>query len=516
LSIKANWLDKTIGFLSPALGNKRLKAKAAREFFNSSYKGASKARRNLSEWVTSSGDADADILDDLPTLRERSRDLVRNNSLATGALNTKVSHIISGGVKLRSCVDASILGISEEAANTLEAQIEREWKIFSENPDCDIERTNNFNSLLELSYRSSFENGDVFILLPSEPVESSPYALRMQLIESDRLCNAENASDTDKLSGGILKDKHGAPKEYHILNVHPGRNHFSDANNWQKVKAFGEKTGRRNILHFFQKKRIGQTRGVPDLAPVIEDLKQLGRYTDAVLTSAVISSFFTVFIKSEFGEGLDLMQPTSEIGGKSSDKDYKLSAGAILDLNPNEDVQFANPSQPNTTFDPFVLAMSRQIGAALELPYEILIKHFTASYSASRAAMLEAWLYFSNQRKRIVNDLCRPIFELFFEEAVVLGRIQAPGFISGDILIRQAYLGSEWIGAARGQIDEKKDIEAAKARIEAGVSTLAEETTALTGGDWEKNHKQRVKEVNKRRQDGLEEGIQSEPNEEMV
>lgn len=48
-----------------------------------------------------------------------------------------------------------------------------------------------------------------------------------------------------------------------------------------------------------------------------------------------------------------------------------------------------NPGRPNPNFDPFVIAVLKQIGAALEIPYEILIMAFSSNYSASRAAILE-------------------------------------------------------------------------------------------------------------------------------
>ena len=68
---------------------------------------------------------------------------------------------------------------------------------------------------------------------------------------------------------------------------------------WTRVEAWGAKTGRRNVLHIMNRERIGQRRGVPFLAPVIEALKQLGRYTDAELVAAVVSGMFTVFIEKE-------------------------------------------------------------------------------------------------------------------------------------------------------------------------------------------------------------------------
>jgi capsid protein len=65
------------------------------------------------------------------------------------------------------------------------------------------------------------------------------------------------------------------------------------------VPAFGAKTGRRNILHLLYQERIGQRRGLPYLAPVLEALKQLGRYTDAELMAAVVAGMFTVFLNQK-------------------------------------------------------------------------------------------------------------------------------------------------------------------------------------------------------------------------
>ncbi|KKL68479.1 hypothetical protein LCGC14_2124550, partial [marine sediment metagenome] len=123
--------------------------------------------------------------------------------------------------------------------------------------------------------------------------------------------------------------------------------------------------------------RVGQTREVPDLAPVIEMIKQLGRYTDAEVDAAVVSAFFTVFIKSASPGGFAPMKPETEVGGKVTDKDYKMAPAAILELNPDEDISTASPGRPNDSFDPFIKAISSLIGVALELPQQILLKEFS-------------------------------------------------------------------------------------------------------------------------------------------
>ena len=505
----ANLIDRTVSLFSPRRGMRRMRSRIMMAMAGAYY-GGSKKRRALSEWIVSGGDADSDIIPDLPTLRERSRDLVRNNPLACGAVNTKTTNIVGTGLILKCRINREILGLSEDAADEWERRTEAEWLLWSDSTDCDVEDTLNFCQIQQLCFRSTLENGDVFVSTPMVADERRTYNLQLQLIEADRVCNADNAADSETLAGGVERKKFGgAPVRLHILEGHPG-NIYSKNNIWKKIDVRGRKTGRKNVLHLFHKIRVGQSRGVPDLAPVIETLKQMGRYSEAEISAAVISSFFTVFVKSDYGgaEGLfrnlGPMEPTTDIGGKTSDKDFKMGSGAILDLAAGEDVAFANPNRPNQMFDQFVLAMSRQVGVALELPFEILVKHFTASYSAARAALLEAWKFYMGRRKWITDDLCRPVYELWLTEAVSTGRIAAPGYLNGDALIKQAWLGTEWIGPAKGAIDEQKEVGAAADRVELGVATLDEETVALTGGDWEKKHRQRTKEVRMRREAGVE------------
>ena len=298
------------------------------------------------------------------------------------------------------------------------------------------------------------------------------------------------------------KDTVGAPVAYHIASVHPGSVLVNQKITWQKISAYA-KSGRRNVLHLFNPLRPDQTRGIPYLAPVMKTLKQLDRYTEAEIMAAVLAGMFTVFVKTDLGDGaLGPMAPTSETGGSTSDEDYKIGNGAIVGLAAGESIETANPGRPNTAFDPFVESVLRQIGVGLELPFEILIKHFTASYSAARAAILEAWKFFLMRRQWLAANLCQPVYEAFLWEAVLSGRINAPGFIS-DPLLRKAYCGALWIGPAKGMINEKAEVEAAGVRLELGISTLSEETAQLTGGDWDRKHVQQVKERKARLKDGL-------------
>ena len=222
------------------------------------------------------------------------------------------------------------------------------------------------------------------------------------------------------------------------------------------------------------------------MAPFIEDLQQLKRYEEAELRAGGISSWMTV------GVTTGVLRPALPLGGPwplgtaaipTGDTEYQLGSGAVVTLAPGEKVEPVDPKRPNTAFDGFVDAVAKSIGAGLEIPADLLLKRFNASYSASRAALLEAWKRFQSSRQWLAREFCQPVYEQFLTEAVALGRIEAPGFLE-DPVLRRAWCGADWNGPAQGMLDPTKEVQAAQQRVENGFSTREEETIGLTGGNF--------------------------------
>jgi lambda family phage portal protein len=237
--------------------------------------------------------------------------------------------------------------------------------------------------------------------------------------------------------------------------------------------------------------RPEQYRGVPYLAQVIEPLLQTRRYTEAEITAAIVQSFFTAFVKTEAGT-TEVPDFVNEVGGEGSQEvsrdpnEYEMGPGTMNILEPGEDVTFGSPTHPNTGFDTFMRALWEQVGACLEIPADLLLMSFNASYSASRAALLEAWKGFRMRRSWLTDDFCRPVYEIWLTEAVARGRISAPGFLT-DPIIRQAYLGSEWIGPSQGQLDPTKEVQASVMKIQHGLSNHEAEAETLNGSQFSAN-----------------------------
>ncbi|MHB1170013.1 MAG: phage portal protein, partial [Longimicrobiales bacterium] len=268
---------------------------------------------------------------------------------------------------------------------------------------------------------------------------------------------------------------------------------------WHAVPAFSERSGERQVLHILTRRRPGQSRGIPYLAPAIEPLKQYSRLSEAELMGALISAMLTVFIETaDDGESPSVFAPVPEDGVGEVEKvvdtgRYKLESGSAVELYPGEKPHVISSNRPNPAFEAFIDAIVRHMGAGLELPFEVLIKHFRASYSASRAALLEAWRYFNRRRHWIAGAFCQPVYEWVITEAVARGYLPAPGFFENPIT-RRAWLRATWIGDSPGQIDPKKEAEAAVIRIDNGLSSRAREVPALSGANWEDVHQEVAKE----------------------
>lgn len=219
--------------------------------------------------------------------------------------------------------------------------------------------------------------------------------------------------------------------------------------------------------------------------------------------AAIVSGMLTVFLESEAsgnlrdGEGIVDTGETLESNG-----DMNLKNGAIVELEPGQKANIANPGRPNTAFDPFIMSILRYIGSALEIPHEVILKHFSVNFSAARAALNEAWKFFKARRVWLADCYCRPIYENWMWEAVSTGRIHAPGFMS-DPMTRKAYLGSDWIGPARGQIKEGEEVKAMRGRLAAMVTTIDQETIEMTGKGFKQNIRQIVKERKTLKEAGL-------------
>lgn len=515
-----NIVDKAVAWLSPARGLKRASARVhmavLQQFTNSGYShsGASRRKKSMQGWESDSRSPQEDIGSNLRLLRERSRDLYMSGGLAAGAINKNKSNILGSGLSLKCQLNYRMLGLTPEQAKEWEDKTEFEFGLWASSK-IDHTGLNDFYDAQRIALTGWLLNGDALSIVKyaDRPDLLNPYRLRLHLVEADRLNNPSqfNGLPAFPLSGiepgtftelegggaiqnGVETDASGKVVAYWISNKHPNSLlPTRGALSWARVEAINTVTGLPNCLFIVDPERPDQYRGVPYLAPVIEQIKQMNRYADAEIAAAIVNSFFAAFIKVESGEKGDIpfsnsISAEDQIDMSPEDRlaSYELGPGTINVLGKGEDVTFGDPKHPTAGFDAFTTMMAKLAGSALDMPFEVLLGVFNSSYSASRAALLQAWRTFRDRRDWFAADFCQPLYETWLFEAVSTGRIQAPGFFA-DPARRKLWSAALWIGPSPGQIDPIKEVTASAMRINYGFSTFEKETSELTGMDWDSN-----------------------------
>jgi lambda family phage portal protein len=494
LQIKPTMLDRLAFWVDPVKGMKRIQSRASLQALeDTGFIVPGSSRRAVKAWRPRAGTADQDMIPKLDASRRGCRDLSMNSPIAVSALNRELTNVVGSGLNLQARIDRNILGIDDDSAEAWERLVERKFQLWAKSTYCDAERTSTFNELQGIALYNTSLSGDVFALLPYIPNKVLPYGITVKLVESDFCANPFNMSETTSLAGGVQVDANGAPVKYYFKKPKPGTlltSIIADSQglfDYEAIDAFSE-SGRRQVHHLFHKKRPGQRRGMPMLAPVVEVLKQITRLTEAELMASVVTSFFTVFIKTQpqtggMGGGF---VPADQVSGTSTPVDdsiYEMGNGTIIELGgEGQDISIADPKRPNAAFEPFFVALVKQIGAAIEIPFEQLMLYFSSSYSAARGVILEAWKFYRMRRNWLAVKFCQPIYEAWLEEAVSIGDIYAPGFFE-DPLLRQAWCGSRWGGPGQGQINPNDETNAAISKIQNYLSTYEDEYEAIHGSE---------------------------------
>ena len=476
--------------IAGALGYSRIEHRADN---GGGYNGGSVTSRGMTNWNPLLTSPNAAVTRDRSRIIARSRDMLRNAPIARGAVLKKAGKVVGTGLAYHSRIDADALGMTEDAAEEWQEKAEREFGYIAS--ECDITAEADFYEQQYLAFLAAMD-GDVLVTFPAVKRPGNVYATKIQLIEGDRVSNPDGVLDTPTLTAGIEYDRWGAVVAYHVLNQHPGEISSKIPKRWDRIEAVAPTTGRRVARLLYVRERVGQVRGMPMVAPLLEPLHKLDKFADSTLMNAIVSSMFTVFIETP-GDGIGGLplpgENNQDTDAPTSERNIRMGPAAVMELPPGYRPQFANPSNPNQNFDPFFLAYVRQMAMALETPYEVLMGVYNSSYSASRAALLDAWTVWKRFRAWLVTGMCQPFLEAWMDEAVAFGRLDAPGYFD-DPAIRRAYLGSEWIGDAPGSLDPLKEAQAAVLKIEKNLSTHATEIASMSGSSWRDTIRQRARE----------------------
>lgn len=445
--MQTSWLDQLIGFFSPRAKKNRMIDRYRTELIEKihdkrKYDGAGSGRR-FEGWYTSGSSANSEIERGIFNLRNRARDLRRNNPLACRGLQVITSNVVGRGIKTR------LLSTSE-----LRTKRARDlWNRWANTTACDFEGRKTLGQIQNLIMDSVAESGEVLVRLRRViPDDKNPLPIQLQVLESDFLdSNLTNYSTKDGVSiMGIEFDSNGKRVSYRLYEEHPGSfNVTLKGSSYRTVRVPADQ-----ILHIYREDRPNQVRGVSWLAPIMMNLKDLHDYEDAQIVRQKLAACFMAFITQ--------VDTGDKLGQEEIDLLEKLEPGAIELLGEGQEVQFASPPGVQN-FQEFTSTIKHSIAAGLGISYESLTGDLSeVNFSSARMGFLEMNRNIETWRQNILlNQFLDPVVGWFLQAA------DLSGFNLGDITFKH-------IPPRREMIDPTKEIPAKIKSVRAGFESLSD------------------------------------------
>lgn len=431
--MKPNFIDRLVGFFDPDAGTARLQSRLKQDLILRGYDAAKDFR--TSDWVSATkNSANEEIKVAQKKIRERSRDLARNNPYGVRAINVITANTVGAGIV------PNIRGPNDAKTD----ELRRLWRLWAETTACDASGRQTFYGLQASILRTTVESGEGLGVKHSLNPETGP---KIKILESDFL-NSEQDKDDGSFIQGVGFDSKGARTKYILFTKHPG-----DKGADGKFVAVPAT----DVSHVYRQDRPGQVRGMPWAHAVIEPLKDFDDYQRATLIGRKIAACFSAFITTN---GSDSLLSAEDLKTKR-ESDMTLEPATIRYLAQGESVQLATPPAVSG-YAEFTRESLRSVAAGLGISYEAMTGDYSQSnYSSSRMGHLEFRRNIEDWRwNMLIPQFCDVAFGWFKEWAAVMASVD-------PLLITV-----EWVPPAYEMIDPTKDIAAIQRAVRAGLKTL--------------------------------------------
>lgn len=449
---------------------------------SSHYEGASPKVRMSSLFASSAGPNTA-IYSSISTLRNRSRQLIRNNALASGAAETFVSNVVGSGITPRFQIQDTEI---KKSVQTLWADSVSEF---------DYDGVLDFYGLQGLVAHALFDAGECLVIFkPMRKSSGLAVPLQIQIVEADHLDEAYSTvlPNGHSVKMGIEYDAKGKRCAYWLWKNHPGESSITtggEANERIRIPA-------RNCLHIFDPLRPGQQRGRPRLSSIIVKLHDIDQCVDAELmrrkTTAMFGGFFTRPPEED-------ANPTDFFGKRATDDDgYEipsLEPATFVELPHGMDVTFSEPKDVTGNYINWMKQQLMDVARGIGITYEQLTGDLDGvTYGSIRAGLLEFRRSCEKLQKHIlIYKYCKPVVERWLDAAFMSMAIDIPDYVMN---VRGYRRSVAWQPQPWKWIDPSKDIKGELDEIRGGLKSRSQ-SLSERGLDIE-NHDEEIAADNAR------------------
>lgn len=502
--------------------------------FHGAYDGASRIDKDLALWTPPLVSADSEQLSDKTMLDARARDLHRNNPHAFTATEVHKDSIVGAMFVLNSRPKAEVLGWDEGRTEAFQQEVEAKFQTWAESEHrwVDASRKLDLTEMVRLAV-GVFVFGGEFLATGEWMTQTRrEFRTAVQLIDCDRLMTPYEHMHNPFVRGGIKHDKYGGAISAYIRKHHPfdyfGNVMQPDQLDFQEV-GFHKPWGRAQVLHVQDHQRIDQSRAVSRMTSGIREMAIGQKFRDITLQNAVVNATYAASIESELPTEVVMAQLGAGNTGDAvaeyaesflgaineyvgSSKHMRIDGVKVPHLFPGTKLNLSPAGTPGGVGQDFEASLLRTTARLMGISYEELTGDFSGSnYASFRGAIMTTWRHMQSTKKMVADRVANFVYRMWLEEAINADLIETfRASEAGTLytnghqnLMFDALCRADWIGAARGQIDELKETQAATLRIKFGLSTHEDELARL-GKDWRPVYAQLAREKKMREELNIE------------
>lgn len=408
---------------------------------------------------------------DRELLRARARWLSSNNPITKSIDKSIIKNSVGTGIKLQSKVREEDLTNAKLFNKTIESL----WEEYIKKENFDITGLGGMYDFQKLALKHKLVDGEILVnkIFTNDKI----FPCKFQLVEVDQFDNMKTKNNKNTVFSGVEINNYGKPISYWLK---PSVNAFSS-------NSFDAK----NIIHFYERERATQYRGVTDYAQTINNLKDFAAYNDSEIIKNRILASLGLFIKSTNSKGSIYNDVKNGQKQGSSEPIKEITAGMIQYLKQGEEVQTVQSNQLGTSYNDFVTTCVRLIAAGRDISYELAFRDYSkVNFASSRAGLIQDNKRFDDEQTGMKDNLLTPIFTVFVDSVALSGVLKVPN----DYWINKSkYIKPVWIMPRREWVDPIKDIKTIKEEIGLGINTKTK-AAAGKGQNFEDNVDEQIAE----------------------
>jgi lambda family phage portal protein len=430
--------------------------------------------RLQSSWRVSTGSINRDIKAGTRPVRDRARDLWRNNDYVRAyRTRNRVNIVGAEGFKHQN---KALLPNGEEdiAANKI---IEDAWKEYCKAEFCTMSKQLTARQVQWLQVDQLKRDGEILARMRKvNDLSKNKFGFALELLETDLLdetYNVTELSNGNTVIMGIELNEWRQPVAYYFKD--------NQVKNELSTNYYGAGTRERNrvpaeeILFAFDPEHANQFRGISHLAQSMLTFHNLERYDNSALTAAEVGASKVGFFEVD----KELMD---EYGGDDEDENgntiSNMSPGEFEQLPPGMKFNGWDPTYPHEQYPSFVKQILRRLAAGLALAYNSWIGDLEGvNFSSMRHGNQdekESWMI---QQALYIDAILIPWRSAWLKRALFVGAVKL-NYADYERLNQPVFMGRRW-----NYFDPAKDVDASINAIDNFLSTHTDEL-AKTGKDF--------------------------------